>query len=388
MLAAHVAHLFTRDPLVIFEDGIEVDDARCMDHFENIQSTNWRTMRWKLPSLEIGLHAEEQANRKSQSGANSESIVGATQQQSDLAGPGWRVEFRSLEVQLTDFENAAFSILVVLAARSLLAMGYNFYMPLSFVEENMKRAGSRDAVRKQKFWINKNTFNGRDAEQASSGILAPSSVINRRDLVELSMDQIINGGKVGENNFLGLIPSILNYLDALGCDALTKGRLMAYLTLLQKRASGEIPTAAQWIRNFVESHPDSSAQQKTLPSSVVDSLLQRCDDLGMGRVQCPELLGDVHIEKICVEDVKDLYLKSEFSSKVNSSSPDPYNKTLYPNLEATETVTSKSSSLCEEPYIPVSTCSSFGVSFDIDHPTRSVLVGSGPQKDTYLESNL
>jgi hypothetical protein len=65
VLARHVAHLFTRDPLVIFDDAIALDDERALDHFENIQSTNWRSMRWKLPSLGMGL--EYEARRKSKS---------------------------------------------------------------------------------------------------------------------------------------------------------------------------------------------------------------------------------------------------------------------------------------------------------------------------------
>jgi Glutamate-cysteine ligase len=49
-LARHIAHLFTRDPLVMFEGRIEqLNDATEVEHFENIQSTNWQTVRWKPP---------------------------------------------------------------------------------------------------------------------------------------------------------------------------------------------------------------------------------------------------------------------------------------------------------------------------------------------------
>jgi glutamate--cysteine ligase catalytic subunit len=48
-LAHHIAHLFARDPLVIFEGGVELDDWNFTNHFENIQSTNWQTVRWKPP---------------------------------------------------------------------------------------------------------------------------------------------------------------------------------------------------------------------------------------------------------------------------------------------------------------------------------------------------
>ena len=76
-------------------------------------------------------------------------------------GPGWRVEFRPLEVQLTDFENAAFAILVVLLSRLIVATGLDFYIPMSKVEENMRRAQLKDAVRTQKFWVRKGAFAGK-----------------------------------------------------------------------------------------------------------------------------------------------------------------------------------------------------------------------------------
>lgn len=49
VLARHIAHLFIRDPLVIYKERIELDNATNSDHFENIQSTNWQTVRFKPP---------------------------------------------------------------------------------------------------------------------------------------------------------------------------------------------------------------------------------------------------------------------------------------------------------------------------------------------------
>ncbi|KAJ9066034.1 glutamate--cysteine ligase [Entomophthora muscae] len=72
LLAKHVSHLFIRDPLVIFEELLEQDDGVSSDHFENIQSTNWQTLRFKPPPPGSQI--------------------------------GWRVEFRSMEAQITDFE--------------------------------------------------------------------------------------------------------------------------------------------------------------------------------------------------------------------------------------------------------------------------------------------
>lgn len=105
LLSNHLAHLFIRDPLVIFSEMIEQDDEVSMDHFENIQSTNWQTMRFKPPPPGGQI--------------------------------GWRVEFRSMEVQVTDFENAAFSVFIVLLTRAILSFGLNFYVPISKVRKEV-----------------------------------------------------------------------------------------------------------------------------------------------------------------------------------------------------------------------------------------------------------
>lgn len=80
-----------------------------------------------------------------------------------------------MEVQITDFENAAFSVFIVLLSRAILSLGLNFYMPISKVsyvgpmksprltmlwqvDENMNRAQQRDAVLQQKFYFRKDVF--------------------------------------------------------------------------------------------------------------------------------------------------------------------------------------------------------------------------------------
>jgi hypothetical protein len=55
-LSRHVAHLFIRDPLVIFDDSLDVDDQRSTEHFENIQSTNWQTVSAHMSRI-ASIHA-------------------------------------------------------------------------------------------------------------------------------------------------------------------------------------------------------------------------------------------------------------------------------------------------------------------------------------------
>jgi glutamate--cysteine ligase catalytic subunit len=56
LLARHVAHLFVRDPLVIYSKKIELDNTKYSDHFENLQSTNWQSCRFKPPPVGQGTH--------------------------------------------------------------------------------------------------------------------------------------------------------------------------------------------------------------------------------------------------------------------------------------------------------------------------------------------
>ena len=48
-LIKHLGFMFIRDPMVIFPDKIFLDDECHVNHFENIQSTNWNSVRFKPP---------------------------------------------------------------------------------------------------------------------------------------------------------------------------------------------------------------------------------------------------------------------------------------------------------------------------------------------------
>lgn len=72
----------------------------------------------------------------------------------------FRVEFRSIEAQLTEFENAAFAVFIILLSRALSDSDLNLYIPLSKVDENMRRAHDRDAVLKQNFYFRQYVTNG------------------------------------------------------------------------------------------------------------------------------------------------------------------------------------------------------------------------------------
>ncbi len=139
-LSHHIAHLFIRDPIVAFNGQVqELNDEESTNHFESIQSTNWQSCRWKPPPHQPPALSASPEDHAAHSTAHPHI--------------GWRTEFRTMEAQLTDFENAAFTVFVVLLTRVVLAFDLGFYIPLSKVDENMKRAHCRDAVTSQKFFF-------------------------------------------------------------------------------------------------------------------------------------------------------------------------------------------------------------------------------------------
>ncbi len=160
-LVNNYSFLSHRDTVSLFSEKIEQDDEKDTDHFENIQSTNWQTMRFKPPPPNSSI--------------------------------GWRVEFRPCEIQITDFENAAVVCFVVILTRVILSFSYNLLLPISKVDENMKRAQRKDAVRTQKFFFRTNiTTTCQDHQEPQ--------------IAEMTVDQIINGDE--ELDYPGLLPLV------------------------------------------------------------------------------------------------------------------------------------------------------------------------------------
>lgn len=57
-----------------------------------------------------------------------------------------------MDIQLTDFENCALTIAVGMIANIVNTFDLDFILPISLVDENMKRAHNRDGLLQTKFW--------------------------------------------------------------------------------------------------------------------------------------------------------------------------------------------------------------------------------------------
>ena len=277
LLATHFAHLFIRDPLVIFSEDLQTFDPEGANHFENLQSTNWQHMRFKPPPPDADI--------------------------------GWRVEFRSMEIQITDFENAAFSIFIVLITRAILSYDLNLYIPIARTTENMETAHARDAVTNSKFWFRKDPLphhrssgGSRLSGSGGSGLHPSSSTTsmtnhgagtsgtstpnnNNRsrpvsppfpaiqdEYTQMTISEIINGPSSPttntsnpnpspaslstSTNFPGLLPLLDSYLSSLDLPIHIRCQLARYLDFIARRADGTLWTGARWIREFVRKHPE------------------------------------------------------------------------------------------------------------------------------------
>ena len=158
---------------------------------------------------------------------------------------------------LTEFENAAFTVFAGLLCRAILFYNLELYIPMSKVDENMKRAEKRNAVLEQKFW-----FTNCSVPSVGHGaVFHCTSCDCDNQFGEYSILEILNGN-VGvmessneQEHFPGFIPLIRSYLEVINCSPSTRKTVDIYLDFINKRASGEILTGAAWMRNFVMNHP-------------------------------------------------------------------------------------------------------------------------------------
>lgn len=269
LLATHFAHLFIRDPIVIFEQGLKELDLTKTDHFENLQSTNWQHMRFKPPPADNSI--------------------------------GWRVEFRPMEIQMTDFENAAFSVFIVLITRAILSFDLNFYIPIPRTTENMETAHARNAVLTEKFYFRNDPFPPRPMKPTTNGHSSgtttplPSRPPTPTGPVEdeyslMTIDEIINGQTSTSSSpgpaFPGLIPLVESYLNSMNVDVQTRCDLARYLDLIRKRASGQYWTAAKWIRHFIRGHGEYKGDS-VVSEEVTYDLVKAVEEItrGEGRGQ-------------------------------------------------------------------------------------------------------
>ncbi|KAI1290171.1 Glutamate--cysteine ligase catalytic subunit [Halotydeus destructor] len=259
LIAKHISHLFIRDPISVYLEKLDQDDENETDHFENIQSTNWQTMRFKPPPANSSI--------------------------------GWRVEFRPMEVQITDFENSAYVVFVVLLTRLILSYKLNLLIPISKVDENMLEAQKRDSVKRSRLWFRNDIITQLGSVDMTTPTRVPDptkDVHADESCTLMTINEIINGK---DERFPGLVPLLKQYLLSMDVDAEAHCAIHQYLNLISSRASGKYSTTAQWIREFVRSHPDYKGDS-VVSEAINFDLNVLIAKITKGQVVPKELVGD------------------------------------------------------------------------------------------------
>jgi glutamate--cysteine ligase catalytic subunit len=215
-LAEHIANLLVRDPLVIFENKIEIEDKTDRSHFEGFNSTNWNALRFKPPRLE-----------------DNDSC--------------FKVEVRPSDLQLTPFENAATMTFTLLYSRIVFMYQANFIIPISLVDENFARAHLNDAFENQKFWWRVNgikstkKFDNSEPCQKMNIITDDINLSKEDDMKyykELYLEEIICGSN--EYNYPGLLGLMYEYIDDVYKNETERIILYRHLKFIELRAKGKI----------------------------------------------------------------------------------------------------------------------------------------------------
>lgn len=253
-LSLHVATLFTRDPLVVYKELVDQNDQISTDHWENIQSTNWQSVRFKPPPPpsddEVSFEYTEGSGRP--------------------MSTGWRIEVRTMENQLDDFSNASFAVFVVLLARGMLTSDeVTFYTPISLVDENLRKAQFNDACHREKFCY-------------------PASIRESLGYFKaMTIDEIFNGPD-------GLVAiarhGLESILEGKSYEPAQRTRLEDYISFVSERASGRLLTPAQWIRKFVQSHPEYQNDGLVTPA-ISHDLVMTVDQIGKSLIRPSALFG-------------------------------------------------------------------------------------------------
>jgi len=238
LLSRHVAHTLVRDPLIIFSDRLDVDDSVEADHWDHLLGTNWGSVRFKPPP-------------------RVDSSI------------GWRVEFRTPEVQLTDFENAAIVAVIRLLAEVIVEERWDLVIPVSLCDKNDAVSAERSAASRGHFWFRDSVLGG--------------GTVQQRQLKDILSGE--NGVFTRCRAWLG------RRCEAGSCSPEAANTLERYLRLFERRASGELPTPATFLRERLRKHPGYEGDG-VLPVAFVHDLCQFASAVNEpGYLWPEELLG-------------------------------------------------------------------------------------------------
>jgi len=216
-LAVHISNILYRDPLVIFDQKLNMIDSKDRSHWENFNSTNWNSLRFKPPKIEDNDNC-------------------------------FKVEIRPCELQLTPFENSAMMTLCLLYSQMVIKNDLNFIVPITLVDENFARAHNHNAFENEKFYFR---VDGLRNYHKQSKLLENNFTSHGNELVieysdrqanlsfvkELTLKQIFCGAK--EFGYEGLLSVMYDFVESNIKNPDVKGIINKHLRFIENRVNGK-----------------------------------------------------------------------------------------------------------------------------------------------------
>lgn len=216
-LATHFSNVLIRDPLVIFDEKVNLQPGD-ISHFENFNSTNWNSLRFKPP--------------RSQDNDNC-----------------FKIEVRPCELQLTPFENAAMMTFCIIYSQMILKKDVNFVIPITKVDRNFEKAhianayenqlfsfrvdGLRNYSKESKLYDNNYLSHGNSLQKDIS-----DEVLDAENIKEMKLEQIFLGSE--EHQYEGLLNVMYDYVEESILKPEVKEVTKMHLNFIENRVKGEI----------------------------------------------------------------------------------------------------------------------------------------------------
>ena len=231
--AEHICNLFVREPMIVFEKKVKVEDKEDPAHFISLMSTNWNSLRFKPPLV----------NDKDNF---------------------YKLEIRPADLQFSPFENAAINTFIILYSRILRYYGVNFIIPMKMNDINFEKGHLNNAVNNEKFFwrinsIDKEYYNLQNSIKKNgynnSVFKIPDGYDNKeKDLEcikEMTLNEILNGKK--EYGYIGILEVMKHFVLNLYKEK-EQELLLGQLSFLSDRVNGKLLTGAQYLRKLVLDH--------------------------------------------------------------------------------------------------------------------------------------
>ncbi|UKJ89193.1 glutamate--cysteine ligase [Theileria orientalis] len=232
ILARHISHKMVYQPLVVYEENFGLVNCDETDmHYQIFHATNWTSVRLNHPKY-VESHPYSTDSKP-------EKIP-------------WRVEFRPLDIQLTDEENSMFICVVSYVVKVLLLKRLNLYMPISLVDINTEVSSKIESCHRDLFYFRENVTN------------------NKLSVKKFSLHDILFGQ-------VGLFKIVMDHLEKeLNSGDVSKefrDQLVKYLKHFEQLTLGNAPTNATKLRRFIQTHPTYSGDG-TISDQILYDIIQ------------------------------------------------------------------------------------------------------------------